>query len=77
MANAPTLKLVLAQVELPKAVETISVSRIERAHAVVAMLLSHSESFLPIFERLEEELRAAMAAKDPIAKARSLLLAKA
>lgn len=55
----------------------VCVERLRRAHADVARLVLDQPAALPIFERLDHELRAAeaMIGNDPIAAARAMLSA--
>jgi hypothetical protein len=48
------------------------ISRIRAARDAVAVLVADDPVYLPIFERLELELEAAMAADDPIRRARAI-----
>ena len=56
----------------------VCVERLRRAHADVAKLVMHQPAALPIFERLDRELRAAeaMIDNDPIRAARAMLSAQ-
>lgn len=56
----------------------VTIDKLRWAHAAIAKLVLTEPMALPIFERLDHELRAAeaIAADDPIAAARAMLSAQ-